>query len=139
MNLRPTHSEEPRIDITPLIDVVFLLLIFFMVTTTFQQETRLKVDLPEAVSGAPSVRQERIVLEVSAEGGYRLQGEAVAATRDALRAALATLGPAGDRPLVLQADGKAPHDAVVRAMDAARLSGFDKLSIAAQSARDRGL
>lgn len=136
MNLRPTHSEEPRIDITPLIDVVFLLLIFFMVTTTFQQETRLKVDLPEAVSGAPSVRQERIVLEVSAEGGYRLQGEAVATTRDALRAALAALGPAGDRPLVLQADGKAPHDAVVRAMDAARLSGFDKLSIAAQSARD---
>jgi biopolymer transport protein ExbD len=136
MNLRPTHSEEPRIDITPLIDVVFLLLIFFMVTTTFQQETRLKVDLPEAVSGAPSVRQERIVLEVSAEGGYRLQGESVAATRDALRAALAALGPVGDRPLVLQADGKAPHDAVVRAMDAARLSGFDKLSVAAQSARD---
>ncbi len=136
MNLRPTRSEEPRIDITPLIDVVFLLLIFFMVTTTFQQETRLKVDLPEAVSGAPSVRQERIVLEVSAEGRYQLQGEAVASSREALRAALEALGPAGDRPLVLQADGKAPHDAVVRAMDAARLSGFDKLSIAAQSSRD---
>ena len=136
MNLRQTRSEEPRIDITPLIDVVFLLLIFFMVTTTFQQETRLKVDLPEAVSGAPSVRQERIVLEVSAEGGYQLQGEAVASSREALRAALAALGPAGERPLVLQADGKAPHDAVVRAMDAARLSGFDKLSIAAQSSRD---
>jgi biopolymer transport protein ExbD len=136
MNLRQTRSEEPRIDITPLIDVVFLLLIFFMVTTTFQQETRLKVDLPEAVSGAPSVRQERIVLEVSAEGRYQLQGEAVAPSREALRAALAALGPAGERPLVLQADGKAPHDAVVRAMDAARLSGFDKLSIAAQSSRD---
>ena len=136
MNLRQTRSEEPRIDITPLIDVVFLLLIFFMVTTTFQQETRLKVDLPEAVSGAPSVRQERIVLEVSAEGGYQLQGEAVESSREALRAALAALGPAGERPLVLQADGKAPHDAVVRAMDAARLSGFDKLSIAARSSRD---
>ena len=136
MNLRQTRSEEPRIDITPLIDVVFLLLIFFMVTTTFQQETRLKVDLPEAVSGAPSVRQERIVLEVSAEGRYQLQGEAVPSSREALRAALAALGPAGERPLVLQADGKAPHDAVVRAMDAARLSGFDKLSIAAQSSRD---
>ena len=136
MNLRQTRSEEPRIDITPLIDVVFLLLIFFMVTTTFQQETRLKVDLPEAVSGAPSVRQERIVLEVSAEGRYQLQGEAVVSSREALRAALAALGPAGERPLVLQADGKAPHDAVVRAMDAARLSGFDKLSIAAQSSRD---
>ena len=136
MNLRQTQSEEPRIDITPLIDVVFLLLIFFMVTTTFQQETRLKVDLPEAVSGAPSVRQERIVLEVSAEGRYQLQGEAVVSSREALRAALAALGPAGERPLVLQADGKAPHDAVVRAMDAARLSGFDKLSIAAQSSRD---
>jgi biopolymer transport protein ExbD len=136
MNLRQTRSEEPRIDITPLIDVVFLLLIFFMVTTTFQQETRLKVDLPEAVSGAPSVRQERIVLEVSAEGHYQLQGEAVASSREALRTALAALGPAGQRPLVLQADGKAPHDAVVRAMDAARLSGFDKLSIAARSSRD---
>jgi biopolymer transport protein ExbD len=136
MNLRQTRSEEPRIDITPLIDVVFLLLIFFMVTTTFQQETRLKVDLPEALSGAPSVRQERIVLEVSAEGRYQLQGEAVVSSREALRAALAALGPAGERPLVLQADGKAPHDAVVRAMDAARLSGFDKLSIAAQSSRD---
>jgi biopolymer transport protein ExbD len=136
MNLRQTRSEEPRIDITPLIDVVFLLLIFFMVTTTFQQETRLKVDLPEAVSGAPSVRQERIVLEVNAEGRYQLQGEAVASSREALRAALAALGPAGERPLVLQADGKAPHDAVVRAMDAARLSGFDKLSIAARSSRD---
>jgi biopolymer transport protein ExbD len=136
MNLRQTQSEEPRIDITPLIDVVFLLLIFFMVTTTFQQETRLKVDLPEALSGAPSVRQERIVLEVSAEGRYQLQGEAVVSSREALRAALAALGPAGERPLVLQADGKAPHDAVVRAMDAARLSGFDKLSIAAQSSRD---
>ncbi len=136
MNLRPIRTEEPHIDITPLIDVVFLLLIFFMVTTSFQQETRLKVDLPEAVSGAPSVRQERIVLEVDADGRYQLQGKTVAASRTALRAALTALGPAGDRPLILQADGKAPHDAVVRAMDAARLSGFDKLSIAAQSARN---
>ncbi len=136
MNLRQIRSEEPRIDITPLIDVVFLLLIFFMVTTTFQQETRLKVDLPEAVSGVTSVHQERIVLEVSAEGRYQLQGKSVVATRDALRGALSALGPAGGRPLVLQADGKAPHEAVVRAMDAARLSGFEKLSIAAQSSRN---
>ena len=53
MNLRPRRAEPPRVDITPLIDVVFLMLIFFMVSTTFDKQTQLEVDLPQASTGAP--------------------------------------------------------------------------------------
>ncbi|MFW1677795.1 ExbD/TolR family protein [Pontibacter sp. JAM-7] len=126
--------EEVSVNLTPLIDVVFLLLIFFMISTTFTKETHLEIDLPEA-SGEKSVDQD-LVLEVliAADGQFSVNGAVlVNAQADTLSRALREL--AGDNrelPLIITADAQTPHQAVVTAMDVAGKLGFTKLSITTQ-------
>src|SRR5690606_25358575 len=120
----PRKAREPvDINLAPLIDVVFILLLFFVVTTTFTRETLLKIDLPEAVSGVQPEEQYTIPLEilVGQEGNYAVNGKTLASSDlNSLMAALIEVS-AGDKelPVTLSADGKAPHQAVVTAMDAA--------------------
>jgi len=125
-------QEELQINLTPLIDVVFLLLIFFMVTTTFTRETRLAVNLPEA-DGEPVQESPRsIEISVSQNGSYAIDGRPlVNAQLDTLMRALEEIS-AGDRDiaLILIADADATHQSVVTAMDAIGQSGFSRLSIA---------
>jgi len=125
-------KEELSINLTPLIDVVFLLLIFFMVTTTFTRETRLSVSLPEA-DGAPAEENpDQVEILVSQGGGYSINGRALVNSRlDTLMAGLEQVTE-GDRnvSLILIADAEATHQAVVTAMDAIGRSGFFRLSIA---------
>tara|TARA_R110001592_G_scaffold42237_4_gene137247 strand:- start:2519 stop:2941 length:423 start_codon:yes stop_codon:yes gene_type:complete len=125
-------QEELQINLTPLIDVVFLLLIFFMVTTTFTRETRLAVNLPEA-DGEPAQEALRsIEISVSQNGSYAIDGRPlVNAQLDTLMRALEEIS-AGDRDisLILIADADATHQSVVTAMDAIGQSGFSRLSIA---------
>lgn len=131
MQFRRQRKEEDSINLTPLIDVVFLLLIFFMVSTTFTRETHLEIDLPEA-EGKPSETQaEQLEILISAEGHYSVNGQRLANNQMAtLRSALEQISE-GDtaRPLVISADANAPHQAVVSAMDAAGQMGFVHLSI----------
>jgi biopolymer transport protein ExbD len=133
MNLRPERSDE-RVDVnlTPLIDVVFLLLIFFMVSTTFDRHAKLKVELPEASAKQTQQQQQSIVLSIDAKGNYFINDRQLINTRlETLKTALQkTLGDEKDIPLVLRADAKTPHQAVVRAMDAASQLGLTRLSIA---------
>ncbi len=134
MNLRPDRSDE-RVDInlTPLIDVVFLLLIFFMVSTTFDRHARLKVELPEASAKKEQQQQdEPLVLSIDADGNYFINDRQVVNTAlDTLKTALQkSVGDRKDVSLVLRADAKTPHQAVVRAMDAASQLGLTRLSIA---------
>ena len=133
MNLRPERSDE-RVDVnlTPLIDVVFLLLIFFMVSTTFDRHAKLKVELPEASAKQTQQQQQSIVLSIDAKGNYFINDRQLINTRlETLKTALQkTLGDEEDIPLVLRADAKTPHQAVVRAMDAASQLGLTRLSIA---------
>ena len=119
-------------NLTPLIDVVFLLLIFFMVSTTFTRETQLRVDLPEAVGAAREERKEQIEIAIDESGSYRVNGRALVDARlRTLQAALySESGGDTTRPMLIAADAQAAHEDVVRAMDAAGQMGFTRLSIA---------
>ena len=133
MNLRPDRRDE-RVDVnlTPLIDVVFLLLIFFMVSTTFDRHANLKVELPEASAKKQQQVEEPVVLSIDAKGNYFINDrQLVNTTLETLKTALQkTVADKKDVPLVLRADAKTPHQAVVRAMDAASQLGLTRLSIA---------
>ncbi len=131
MNFRRQKLDEVSVNLTPLIDVVFLLLIFFMVSTTFTKESRLTLELPEA-SGDPAP-QEVVPLEVivDAQGQYMVNDLTVVSPNlKGLKAAIAEVsGGDTSTPVVITADAKAPHQSVIRAMDAAGQLGFTKLSL----------
>ena len=131
MKFRRQQREDVGINLTPLIDVVFLLLIFFMVSTTFTRETQLSIDLPEASGQASEATQEQIEILIDETGRYRVNGQALVDSRmRTLQAAIYKLS-AGDTtmPMVITADAQAAHQDVVRAMDAAGQMGFIHLSI----------
>ena len=133
MNLRPNRPQDPEITLTPLIDVVFLLLIFFMVSTSFVQEAELEITLPEAgQEPRPAEERQQVVLAIDAQGRYVVDGRQVDGTRaDALKTALlAAMGTRKDLPLVLRADTDTPHGAVIRALDAAGRLGLERISFA---------
>ncbi len=131
MKFRRQKSDENGINLTPMIDVVFLLLIFFMVSTTFTKETHLQVDLPEAMGDRPQEEQKQIEILINADGSYAINGKSLVNKQiDTLKAALKeTSGGETKMPLVITADAKTPHQAVVTAMDAAGQLGFVHLSI----------
>ena len=131
MKFRQVRRELPALNLTPLIDIVFLLLIFFMVTTSFSRETRLLVSLPEA-SGSAENATESIEVLVDKEGGYAINGRRlVNAEVDSLARGL-ELESGGDVSLlvVLVADAEVQHQSVVTAMEAIGRAGFASLSIA---------
>ncbi len=130
MNLRPRPRERIEINLTALIDVVFLLLIFFMVSTTFDRFSELQIKLPEA-DGEVSESEPRLLeLVIDADGRYYLDRQQVISTElDTLKRALAKVAPeARDVPLVINADARTPHQAVITAMDAARQIGLVQIS-----------
>jgi biopolymer transport protein ExbD len=131
VKFRQVRRELPALNLTPLIDIVFLLLIFFMVTTSFSRETRLLVSLPEA-SGSAENATESIEVLVDKEGGYTINGRRlVNAEVDSLVRGL-ELESGGDISLlvVLVADAEVQHQSVVTAMEAIGRAGFASLSIA---------
>ncbi|MFI7838140.1 MULTISPECIES: ExbD/TolR family protein [Pseudomonas] len=128
---RNRQRENVDINLASLIDVVFVLLLFFVVTTTFTRETQLRVELPEAASAEPAMPDQGKLVEItiSAEGVYSVNNHLLP------KSDLATLSEAIEResggdnklPLAISADGKTPHQAVVTAMDAAGKLGFSQL------------
>jgi biopolymer transport protein ExbD len=134
MKFRRKLRDELQINITPLIDVVFLLLIFFMVTTTFNRETRLLVNLPEANADTVEATPAQLEITVTREGGYAINGRVLVNNRlETLMRGL-EVESNGDHsvPVLLIADAEATHQAVVTAMDAIGQSGFTRLNIATQ-------
>lgn len=135
MKLSPRRREDPELNLTSLIDVVLLLVIFFMVSTTFVEEGRLRVDLP-AASNEPVTRvQDPIVVTVTAQGSYRVNDTAlVNNARETLAAALRKVaGGQQGVPLTIRADARATHQSVVTAMDVAARLGFTQVNIATVS------
>ena len=123
--------EEVEVNLTPLIDVVFLLLIFFMVSTTFTKETSLSLDLPEASSQSSRASDTQIEITITQGGDFALNGVSLINKKDdTLRAALEKVSE-GDSaiPLVITADSATPHQSVVTALDVAGQLGFAKRSI----------
>ena len=132
MKLRPRQHEDPEINLISLIDVLLVLLIFFMVSTTFQQEGRVKVQLPQASQiPLPRGSHEPLVVTITAEGGYRVNERAlINANPDTLRSALVKEAGTERGPLTIRADARTTHQAVVTAMDVAGKLGFAQLNIA---------
>ena len=132
MNLRRAPREPTDINLTPLIDVVFLLLIFFMVSTTFSRESELSIELPAASAEARKRQPESIEVAIDTKGRFYVNGRQLLNTQSkTLRQALRSA--AGDRdspPIIISADAKTPHQAVVQIMDAARELGFVRLTVA---------
>lgn len=141
MRFRRHRPEEVNVNLTPLIDVVFLLLIFFMVSTTFTKETHLQIDLPEAsteeVSESATVDTLDLVIDI--DGQYSINGHNLLNSQPETlrRAILDQVADNRELPFSISADAKTPHQAVVTAMDVAGQLGFISLSITTQKPVER--
>jgi biopolymer transport protein ExbD len=141
MKLRAHRRNKATLDMTPLIDVVFLLLIFFMVSTTFDKETRLKVDLPEASAQAPSDETPaHISLTIDAGGHFYVNdAEVINTDVDTLRRALEkAAGNKRDLPVILTVDRNAAFQSTMTAMDAAAQAGLSRLRFVADQKKALG-
>ena len=139
MNFRPQREEEVDVNLTPLIDVVFLLLIFFMVSTSFIRESEIELTLPEA---SAEVREDPIdVIEVAidAKGRFFVNGNALINTQlDTVRQALNDVRPADAEPVVIiSADAAATHQTVITVMDAARQVGLNRITFPTKISEDQ--
>ncbi len=135
MNLRRHRKESPELNLTPLIDVVFLLLIFFMVSTTFDKEARIKVELPQATTQDEKPQeQKQLIVTVDAAGRYYVNDrEVVNSEAETLKKAIEkAAGLRRDLPLIISADAKASYQSVIRVMDTASQLGFVNMTFAAK-------
>lgn len=142
MRLRASSPEDPDISLTGLIDVVFLLLIFFMVSTTFEHQAMLKVDLPEAANvSTPADQPITFELVIDENGQFYLNDQQLVDAKPATIKAAFIEAAGDDRtvPVILRADAATPHHFVVTAMDVTAQLGFTRLSIATERiAEDQG-
>ncbi len=132
MKLSPNKPEEPDVNLTPMIDVVFLLLLFFMVSTSFIRESSLKVDLPEATGQTLTKKTEPIDIIINAEGQFTI-GETILidADKDSIQTALQNLvGDNSDPHIIISADAGAEYQHIVTAMDVAQQLGYSRLTLA---------
>ncbi len=132
MKFTAPESDDLEISVIPLIDVILVLLIFFMATATFDQNSRIKVELPEASSDATPAADQALIVQIDSEGRYFVNNSEVINSRiETLKSALQQQG--GDpakQSVVLRADARTQHQAVVTAMDALAQTGYRNLSIA---------
>ena len=134
MNFKPRQREEVNVDLTPLIDVVFLLLIFFMVSTTFSHTSEVNITLPTSSKEIMEAKPSSIKIGLNVEGAVFINGKPLlnaqlATIKTALSEALVGLS---EPPIIISADADATHQSVVRVMDAARQLGLVKITFATQ-------
>ena len=131
MQFKRQKDAEVSVNLTPLIDVVFLLLIFFMVSTTFTKETHLSLDLPEATGEESTDLPQQIEILIDSNGQYVVNQQTLVSHKvETVMAALQEVSQGDTKlPLVITADAQTPHQAVVTAMDAAGRLGFVHLSL----------
>ena len=126
-----TPVEEVNINLTPLIDVVFLLLIFFMVSTTFDTTSQLKIKLPEASQDEAIKPKQPLYLVINIEGNFFLNARELSSQKsEALSLALQRVLDGSDRPIVIQSDAGSPVQSLVTAMDVVARLGLTQVSIA---------
>jgi len=135
------RREDPELGITPLIDVVFLLLIFFMISTTFKDDSEITIDLPQASSVPAKEDRPPLTVTIDAQGHYFVNDRRlVNDTADTLRKAFARYTTQQERTpsgVVIRADGQAPHQSVVTVMDVARRAGIVHVSLATRPPEKR--
>ncbi|MEE8057449.1 MAG: biopolymer transporter ExbD [Pseudomonadales bacterium] len=138
MQFKRKNTTSVTVDMTPLIDVVFLLLIFFMVSTTFTKESHLSLNLPEASGQEKTNNPKQIEVLIDANGQYVINDRSLVSTKlETIKAALTQVS-GGDLklPLIITADAATPHQAVITAMDAAGQVGFSQLSLTTKQPAD---
>ena len=133
MNFRPQKSKELELNLTPMIDVVFLLLIFFMVTTTFDENTELSIALPEVQSSQVKEEALEVVLSISPDGTYYINQQQLKGNNlnDLSQAILENAKEKRSLKLLINADAQTPHQAVMTAMEAASRAGISNVGFAA--------
>ena len=133
---RRKKREDVRVELTPMIDVVFLLLIFFMISTTFIETPGISIKLPESSTTVADKEPDEIKVYLSKEGEIYLKDDPI--TLEALQAHLKTYGERSKQmTFLLMADKEAKHGQVVQLMDSAKTSNFGKLAIATESKRGK--
>ena len=139
MNLQPGDNDEPDVNLTPLIDVVFLLLIFFMVSTTFEQQSRIKIDLPEASAAPTSQEDESLEILIDAQGRYFIgDQQVVKTTAKTLKSAISkAVGEREGLAVTIRADAETPHQAVITALDVTSQLGLTHISLATSKSEDK--
>jgi biopolymer transport protein ExbD len=135
MNFHRRRSEEPDINLIPFIDVLLVVLIFLMLTTTYSKFTELKITLPTASAQQLKTQPREILVAVSADGRYSInrqliEGASVEVLAQALNEAA---GDDKSRPVIVSADAMAAHQTVINVMDAARRVGLSQLTFATQT------
>lgn len=140
MNFRHRHQEEPEINLIPFIDVLLVILIFLMLSTTYSKFTELQLKLPVADADAQRDYPKELIVAVSADGAYSINKQVVAGrSTEALSMALIENAKAGkDTVIIISADASARHQAVVTVMEAARRSGMNQITFATQSSVNGG-
>ena len=132
MNLQPGEQDEPEVNLTPLIDVVFLLLIFFMVSTTFEQQSRIQIELPEATATPTETENESLEIVIDAQGRYFIaERQVVNSELNTLKAAISKAVDGRESlTVIIRADASTPHQAVITALDATSQLGLTQISLA---------
>lgn len=136
MQFRSARRDDPEINLIPLIDVLLVILIFLMVTTTYARFAELQINLPEAQGDSPKEAPAQINVGVDEQGGYKIDQVSVASAGgvEAIVAALrAAAGAQKDPVIVISADAHASHQSVIRVMDAARRAGYPRVTFVTQS------
>ncbi len=138
MNFRSDRQDNVDLDITPLIDVVFLLLIFFMVSTTFEHNSEINITLPSSSKEMTEAKPDAVNVGLDAQGSVYINDKAlVNAQIETIKTALSdALVGLNEPPVIISADAKASHQSVVRVMDAARQLGLVKITFATQEIKD---
>ncbi|WP_428425561.1 ExbD/TolR family protein [Methylibium sp.] len=138
MNFRHRRSEEPEINLIPFIDVLLVILIFLMLSTTYSKFTELKVNLPVADAERARDYPKEIIVGVSSDGRYTVNRDQVAGKDLATLTAALAAAAAGqsDRVVIVSADASAAHQSVINVMDAARRAGLQQLTFATQGSRN---
>ena len=136
MNFRSTRKDDPEINLIPLIDVLLVIIIFLMLTTTYSKFAELQISLPTAEAEKQLERANEINVVVSVSGQYLIQRNPVvfrdvAALAEELRRAGANIK---DPIVVINADNSATHQSVIRVMDAARRAGYGQVAFAVEQA-----
>ena len=132
MNLQPGDEDEPEVNLTPLIDVVFLLLIFFMVSTTFEQQSRIQIELPEATPTPAEAEDESLEIVIDAQGRYFIgELQVVNSELKTLKSAISKAVEGRESlTVIIRSDASTPYQAVITALDASSQLGLTQISLA---------
>ena len=140
MNFRPRAKEEPEINLIPFIDVLLVVLIFLMLTTTYSKFTEMQLTLPVADADAQRDYPKEVVVAISSDGRYMVNKQPVdGRTPEAVAASLVEAAKAGKESVVIiSADATATHQSVITVMEAARRVGLSQITFATQSSATAG-